>query len=142
MYKSNLKGKALNKYDKAKDVASVKGVEVLDKAKEIATKSGVAAASFIKKYPKELGAAAVTSLLVYGSYKVYKRFFSAAAKACAGKSGSEKTACMKKYKIDAIRAQISDLNRSKGACNKTNNPEACKHKIDGKIAHLKNKLEG
>ena len=62
-----------------------------------------------------LGGAAVAALLAFGAAKTYKRFFSKAAKACAGMGGSAKTQCMQQYKVTAKAAQATDLARAKAA---------------------------
>lgn len=91
---------------------------------------------------KGLAAAAAVALVVAGGYAIYKRYFSKAAKACKGKSGSERSVCIKKFKIDAIKAQISALNSGMGKCAKTKNPSKCKAAIQNKVAKLKAKLGG
>jgi len=91
---------------------------------------------------KGLAAAAAVALVVAGAYAIYKRYFSKAAKACKGKSGSERSVCIKKFKIDAIKAQISALNSGMGKCAKTKNPSKCKAAIQNKVAKLKAKLGG
>ena len=84
-----------------------------------------------------VGGAALAALLAYASAKTYKRFFSKAAKACAGQSGTAKTQCMSQYKMKAKAAQVADLSRGAGACAKTKNPGACKAAVQRKIASLK-----
>lgn len=87
-----------------------------------------------------LGALALSTLLIYGSYKTYQRYFSKAAKACAGKSGKERSMCIKTFQAQALKAQISDLSRAKVACNKSKNPEKCANAINNKIAKLQKKI--
>lgn len=88
-----------------------------------------------------LGPLALSSLLIYGSYKTYKRYFSKAAKACAGKSGKERSMCIKTFQVQALKAQISDLSKAKVACNKSKNPEKCANAINNKIAKLQKKID-
>lgn len=88
-----------------------------------------------------LGGAALAALLIYGGTKIYKRFFSQAAKACKGKSGGEKTACMKQAKANAIKKQISDIKSGAAVCAKSKNPEACKAGVAKKIAKLQAKMQ-
>ena len=84
--------------------------------------------------------AAIAALALYASYKVYKRFLSKAAKACGGRSGAEKTSCMKKFQISAYNAQIKDLQAASGACAKAKNPAKCKVAIAKKIYKIKQKM--
>ena len=84
-----------------------------------------------------IGGAALAALLAYASVKTYKRFFSKAAKACGGQSGTAKSQCMAQYKSKAKAAQAQDLARGASACAKTKNPAACKAAVNSKIASLK-----
>ncbi len=91
------------------------------------------------KTGKALGATVVAAGLLYGGYKTYKRFFSKAAKACSNYSGAEKTACMEKYKVTAIKAQIADLRKAMSACKNSSNPQKCQSTIQAKISKLQAK---
>jgi hypothetical protein len=53
------------------------------------------AGKFVAGHVKPLGAAAGVALAAGASYKAYQQYFSAAAKACAGKAGDAKAACLK-----------------------------------------------
>ena len=53
-----------------------------------------------------LGGTAVAALLGYGAVKTFQRFFGQASKACSGKSGAEKTACIKNYKLKALKHRL------------------------------------
>jgi len=97
------------------------------------------AAIDIKKAGKYMGATVALAAILYGGYKTFKRFFSKAARACANKSGAEKTACMQKFRKNAIKAQINDLNRAKSACKSTKNPQKCQASIQAKIEKLQSK---
>lgn len=85
-------------------------------------------------------AAALAALIVTVSYKFYKRFLSKSARACKGKSGIEKTSCMKRYQIEARKGQIAQLQKGMKICSKSKNPTKCRLKIDGKIRKLKTQL--
>jgi hypothetical protein len=65
---------------------------------------------------------------------------SAAAKACAGKSGGEKSACMRQYKANATKAQISAMQKGLSSCAQSKNPEKCKAAIARKVDKLKSRL--
>jgi hypothetical protein len=88
-----------------------------------------------------LGAAVVSSLLLYGAVKTYKRFFSQAAKECKGKSGREKTICMNNARIKAMQAQLGDLQKAKTACAKSKNPTKCVKTVTANIAKIQNKIK-
>jgi len=85
-----------------------------------------------------LGGTALAALLAYGASKIYKSYFSKAAKACAGQG--DKAGCMAKYKATAIKAQIADLSKAASACAKSKNPDKCKASIAAKINKLKAKM--
>ncbi len=86
-----------------------------------------------------IGGAALGALVIYGAVKAYKRFFSAAAKACAGQSGEAKTMCMAKAKKAAYAKKAAFLQAGMGACAKSKNPEKCKAAIGRKVASLQAK---
>lgn len=92
------------------------------------------------KTGKGLAVAAAAAAAIYAGSKVYKRFFGAAAKACKGMSGAEKTACMDKYKANAVKGQINSTMAGISACNKTKDPAKCKQIIQGRVAKLRAKL--
>jgi len=87
-----------------------------------------------------LGGLAAAAILTYASIKTYKRFLSQAAKACKGKSGKEKTACMKAYRVKGLKAQITDLSRGLTGCAKTKDPAKCSKSVTNKLTSLKKKL--
>ena len=83
-----------------------------------------------------VGGAVAAAALIAASVLVYKRFMSKAARSCKG-SGAEKTACMRRFKIDAKKKQIGILTSSMPKCKNTKNPEKCTNKIKTKINLLK-----
>ena len=85
------------------------------------------------------GGAAAAALAIYAGAKIYKRFFSQAAKACGGQSGDAKTSCMNKYKKAAIMKQASAIQSASGTCAKSKNPEKCKAGVAAKVQALKAK---
>ncbi len=114
--------------------------EAIKKGAESASQAAKKASDFVNKNKKTLGGIALAAALLYGGYKTYKRFFSKAARACASKSGAEKTACMEAFKKNAIKAQISDLRRSLTGCKSASNPQKCQSAINAKIQKLQAKL--
>lgn len=87
-----------------------------------------------------VGGLMMAGILGYAAHKTYKNFFSKAAKACQGKTGTEKSQCMVNYRKSAIKLQIKDLMASSSACSKSKDPAKCKTKIKQKIDKLKLKL--
>jgi len=86
---------------------------------------------------KAIGVSALVAAASFIAYKVYKNYFSKAAKACAGKSGAAKTACMAKAKQQAQRARIAALSKGKSLASKTNNPRKARAALANKIASIK-----
>ena len=85
------------------------------------------------------GGAAAAAMAIYAGAKIYKRFFSQAAKACGGQSGDAKTSCMNKYKKGAIMKQAAAIQSASGTCAKSKNPEKCKAGVATKVQSLKAK---
>ncbi len=80
-----------------------------------------------------VAAAVVAALVIMLARKAYKAYFTKAARACKGTKGQEKNDCIKKFKIDAIKAQIGVLGQAKSACKAAKSPDKCTAKIDQKI---------
>jgi len=114
------------------------------KAKSAAKVYGKAAGKAVSKFAqtpagKAVGGAAAAAMAIYAGAKIYKRFFSQAAKACSGKSGAEKTACMGKYKKQAIMKQASAIQSAASKCAKSKDPAKCKAAVAAKVNALKAK---
>jgi hypothetical protein len=91
------------------------------------------------KVAASIAAATVAAAAVAGAYKIYKNYFSKAARACKGKEGDAKQACMKKFKADAVKAEISALKSGMSKCAKSKDPAKCKAAIQKKIQGLQAK---
>jgi len=87
-----------------------------------------------------IGGTVIASLLAYGAVKTYKRFFGKASKACSGKSGTEKTACINAYRVKALQAEISDLKGGLSGCAKSKDPGKCKAIITKRIQKTQAKI--
>jgi len=124
--------------DKSKPITIKKPSDKQITGKLKQSNSAGAVASVGSKFIKYLGGLALATVLIYAAYKVYKNYFSKAAKSCAG--NPNKNICMIRYKQNAIKAQISDLQRASGSCNKSKEPAKCKFAIKSKIDILKNKI--
>jgi len=86
-----------------------------------------------------VGGAAAAALAIYAGAKIYKRFLSQAAKSCGGQSGAAKTACMSKYKKQAIMKQAAAIQSASSTCAKSKDPAKCKAAVAKKVQSLKSK---
>jgi hypothetical protein len=121
-------------------IAKHKAKTLLGKGQAAAGKAGAAISKFAtSKAGMATGGAAAAALAIYAGYKIYKRFFSQAAKSCAGQSGAAKTACMNKFKKQAIMKQASAIQAASGTCAKSKDPAKCKAAVGKKVASLKAK---
>ncbi len=89
---------------------------------------------------KPLAAIPLAALIMTVGYEIYKKYFDKVNHACKTKTGADKVACVKKFKNDAIKAQISALSKNKSTCSKSKNPKRCSDEIVKKITKLKQKL--
>ena len=87
-----------------------------------------------------IGAAAIAALVIVVAHRAYKRFLSKAARACNQYKGPSKTSCMIKFKREAMKKKIIDLNKGTASCKYAKDSMKCKHKIETKIRSLKIKL--
>jgi len=69
-------------------------------------------------------------------YFIYKRFLSKAARVCSRKRFSEKSLCMKIYKIKAIEERIKHMKNSISYCKHSKSPSKCTNKIIKRIQSL------
>jgi len=120
-------------------LGSMKGANLAIAKNKLAT-AGKAVTKFAGTTAgKATGGAAAAALAIYAGAKIYKRFFSQAAKACGGQSGDAKTSCMNKYKKGAIMKQAAAIQSASGTCAKSKNPEKCKAGVATKVQSLKAK---
>jgi len=136
------KGKVASIAASGKVVAALQAIGAKTGAAGVAAKLGVPATSvgIVGGGAVVLGGLAAAAILTYAAVKTYKRFLSQAAKACKGKSGADKTACMKAYRIKGLQAQITDLNKALAGCAKTKDPGKCSKAVGNKLTSLKKKL--
>ncbi len=87
---------------------------------------------------KILGGVALAALMGYASYKLYRNYMSQAAKSCS--YSQNKSECMKKYRQNAIKIQISDLSKAQKSCINSKNPQKCQISINKKVSDLKQEL--
>jgi len=112
--------------------------KAVDKAQAMAKQTGAYATSDRGAF---ISAVALAALISYGAYKLYKTKLSAAGKACGGQKGSQKKMCLKKFKVEAIKAQIANMQKASGFCAKTKNPGKCKSAVQRKIQKLQMKAQ-
>ena len=100
---------------------------------------------YIKDNPMEILAVAAVGVVIAGIITsgtiVYKRYLSKAGRSCKGKSGKERSNCMKQYKINGREAQIKQLRSGLSACSKSKNPSKCKSKVSAKIKKVEDKIK-
>jgi len=99
------------------------------------------AASKLGKFGKITGGLALATALIYGSYEVYKRYLSAAAKACAHRSGNDRKECIDRYRSNARKEQIKKLHSHLQDCQKSKDPMSCKKTILIKIQKISKRVK-
>jgi len=117
------------------------GSGLMDKIRQAGDNIGTAWSTFtgfVNKYSgghaKAIGVTALVGASAFLAYKAYKNYFSKAARACAGKSGAEKDACMARAKQGALGVKKANIKRAMSACSKTSNPAACRQKLQAKMS--------
>lgn len=71
--------------------------------------------------------------LVMGATRLYKNFFTKAARRCSGLSEKESNVCMLHAKINGLEIKIKSLKSSLSKCSKTKNPSKCLESLKNKI---------
>lgn len=118
---------------------SVKGVELwLSKAD---VNQVASMASKLMRAVGEVGAATLAAVFLFLAIKVLKSKLSAAQRACKNLPSDKKKDCIRKFKVDAIKNQISILQKGLTACSNSKDPDKCKRTIQKKIDKLKMKLQ-
>jgi len=109
-------------------------VDAIQKASAAAKQPGVQAGAAV-------AAAVMATLVILLARKAYRAYLSKAARACITKTGPAKNECIRKFKIEAIKAEIAQLQQNKAACDYSKNPEKCKAKLDKRINKVKAKIQ-
>jgi len=107
---------------------------------ETAEKGAAKAVSKLGKFGKITGGLALATTLIYGSYQIYKRYLSAAAKACSNKTGNDRKNCIDQYRSNARKEQIKKLQYHLKDCTKSKDPMSCKKAILNKIQKINKRL--
>jgi len=84
-----------------------------------------------------LSGTAAASAIAYLGYKVYKNYFSNAARVC--KAAPDKHACMARVRVGAIEQTAKVLASQKPLCKKSKEPAKCIAKIDKKLNKMREK---
>lgn len=108
--------------------------------KQQASSGTNAATSFVKAHPTEIAGVMLAVLAIYASVKIYKRFYSKAAKSCSTYKGQKKTICMKKFQLTGYKAQLMDLKKAATQCGLTKDPEKCVRTIKSKMDKINKKI--
>lgn len=74
--------------------------------------------------------------LIIASAKLYKQYFTKAARQCSDLQPREKALCMVRGKMLAKNAQLKILSSDMTKCQKVKNPLKCKEKLSGKMQKL------
>ncbi len=106
----------------------MKNADDIEKAQKVGSAAGVISTGLL------------AAGILYGGYKLYKRFFSADARKCSNYSGEEFKSCIRRVKIKALEAQILELKKSKKYCDQASNKQKCLSVIDEKIRRLQDKI--
>jgi len=74
------------------------------------------------------------------AFRVYKDYFSKAARRCKDLPAREKGVCMVKAKLDAKSEELGEIKRKSSECSKTKNPTKCRGKLNEKVKKLTNQV--
>ena len=95
------------------------------------------AGELASQYGPEAAMAGAAGAAVLGAYKLYKQFFSKAARACA--NAPDKSECMQTYRNQGVQAAVNSLKRQAPKCG---NDQKCVQKLQDAISRLESKLGG
>ena len=71
--------------------------------------------------------------LTTGATRLYKNFFTKAARRCSNLPEKEANLCMLRAKINGLKIKIKSLKMSLSKCSKTKNPSKCLGSLKSKI---------
>jgi hypothetical protein len=114
-------------FEKGKEFKSWAGKNVTAGAKSVSTA--------YHKHKGTIGVTLAVAAATAAAYATYKRYFTAAAKAC--RNSEDREECLRQYRKKAALQKAQDLQSSLSKCNNTNDPEKCKASIANKIAKAK-----
>ncbi len=70
------------------------------------------------------------------AFRLYKDYFSKAARKCKDLPAREKSVCMVKAKLDAKKQQLNEIKKKSAECSKTKNPTKCRGKLSEKVKKI------
>lgn len=79
--------------------------------------------------------------LIVSATKLYKDYFTKAARQCSDLSPQDKALCLLRSKQLAKNVQLKSLQSSLGKCAKAKDGEKCKTKVSAKIAKLNGEIK-
>lgn len=138
--KPEWKAKAQVKWEKIRKLPA----DVYDALKKSAEQGKIHnITSFYSKHKKAahlIAAGVAVSLAVLAAYKIYKNKLSPAGKACKQYTGPEKAYCMRKFKLEALKAQVDALKTASSACSNTADAEKCRIILNNKIKRAEERI--
>lgn len=81
-------------------------------------------------------AALSAASLILSATKLYKDYFTKAARQCSDLTPKEKSMCMIRSKMLAKNVQLQSLKSAAQKCKKAKNPKECAEKISGKMQKI------
>lgn len=138
------------KFQRAEDVQAIDNMAKSMLSKYVAARGAISQAiktgkEFVQQNQKEaalgLAAATVAGIAAVVASKIVKKYLTKAARACKDKKGLEKTTCIQKFKVDAVKDQMKVLDDYKKYCQATKDPKKCEKKIEKKKTALKKKAQ-
>jgi hypothetical protein len=93
------------------------------------------AGTTFKKHKGTMGVTLAVAAVTAAAYATYKRYFTAAAKAC--RNSEDREECLRQYRKKAALQKAQELQSGLSKCNSTSDPEKCKASIANKIAKAK-----
>ena len=91
-----------------------------------------------------VASAVIAALIARAAYRLYKDKLTKAGRKCSYiKHGTtERKACERKAKVDAMKAQINVMKAGMNSkCGKAKEPEKCKAKVQNKIKDIQTKMQ-
>lgn len=88
-----------------------------------------------------IGVTLIIATISYSAYKIYKQFFTKAARTCKDKRGKVKTACMLQYQIKGLQASKKPFSNGLKGCSKAKDIPICKAKFNNKLNKIDTRIK-
>ena len=95
----------------------------------------------IKKGSLVVSGVGLASMLIYTSYKTYKKDERKYEKYCEDKKGRQKRVCILNIRIELLKRRSKFLNNAAIKCDYSKNPVECKKKLDQEKIRLEEKIK-